>query len=196
MELSFLTFGYLFLRLAPFILVCFFTLSSIFNQDFKGFVYLIGLLFACFVSIMAGRGFDSKDDVNEICKMITIGGTELTYLPISQCVFGYTFAYMLFAILKYKMVNNNITSIVFFTLLIVSDMIWNAMNSCYTVVELCVALIIGGSIGLAWAYTIDKSNSKNLQYYAGMDNNEVCDKPSAQTFRCKVYKNGQLISNM
>ena len=196
MELSFLTFGYLFLRLAPFILVCFFTLSSIFNQDFKGFVYLIGLLFACFVSIMIGRGFDSKKDVNEICKMITIGGTELTYLPISQCVFGYTFAYMLFAIIKYNMINSNIVSIIFFVLLIASDMIWNALNSCYSLAELAVALVIGGCTGLIWAYIINKSNATSLQYYAGVNNNEVCDKPSAQTFRCKVYKNGQLISNM
>ena len=195
MELSFLTFGYLFLRLAPFILVCFFTLSSIFNQDFKGFVYLIGLLFACFSSIMAGRGFDKREKP-EICKMITVGGVELTYLPLSQCVFGYTFAYILFAIIKYKLVITNVTSIVFFSLLIGSDMYWNSMNECYSIVELLVGLFIGGAVGLLWAYIIDSSNAKNLQYFAGINNNEVCNVPSAQTFRCKVYKNGQLISNM
>lgn len=195
MELSFLTFGYLFLRLAPFILVCFFTLSSIFNQDFKGFVYLIGLLFACFSTILAGRGFDHKAKP-EICKMITIGGIEMTYLPLSQSVFGYTFAYILFAIMKYKLVSTNITSIVFFTLLILSDMFWNSMNECYSLIELVIGLIIGGAVGLFWAYIIDTSNAKSLQYFAGLNNNEVCNVPSAQTFRCKVYKNGQLISKM
>jgi hypothetical protein len=196
MELSFLTFGYLFLRLAPFILVCFFTLSSIFNQDFKGFVYLIGLLFACFMSILVGRSFGNGSAKNEICKMITIGGSELTYLPISQCVFGYTFAYLLFTIIKYKMVKQNWTSIIFFTILIIADEVWNLMNSCYGALEINVALAIGASIGLLWAYIIDKSNAKVLQYYAGVNNNEICNRPSNQTFRCKVYKNGKLISNM
>jgi len=195
MELSFLTFGYLFLRLAPFILVCFFTLNSIFNQDFKGLVYLIGLLFACFSTIMAGRGFDQREKP-EICKMITIGGAELTYLPLSQCVFGYTFAYILFAIIKYKLMTSNIISIYFFVILIGSDMYWNSSNKCYSFVELLVGLFIGSAVGFFWAYIIDSSNAKNLQYFAGINNNEVCNVPSAQTFRCKVYKNGQLISNM
>ena len=195
MELSFLTFGYLFLRLAPFILVCFFTLNSIFNQDFKGLVYLIGLLFACFSTIMAGRGFDQREKP-EICKMITIGGAELTYLPLSQCVFGYTFAYILFAIIKYKLLTSNIISMYFFVILIGSDMYWNSSNKCYSFVELLVGLFIGSAVGFFWAHIIDSSNAKNLQYFAGINNNEVCNVPSAQTFRCKVYKNGQLISNM
>jgi sulfur-oxidizing protein SoxB len=36
MDFNILAFGYLFLRLAPFVLVCFFSLSSLLNQDFKG----------------------------------------------------------------------------------------------------------------------------------------------------------------
>jgi len=196
MELSFLTFGYLFLRLAPFILVCFFTLSSIFNQDFKGFVYLIGLLFACFSSIMAGRGFENDKEKPEICKMITIGGAEMTYLPLSQCIFGYSFAYIMFAIIKYNLIYTNITSMVFFSLLIFSDIFWNSMNECYSIIELLVGLAIGVGVGLFWAFVIDSSNAKNLQYFAGINNNEVCNVPSAQTFRCKVYKNGQMISSM
>ena len=38
MELNIATIIYLFFRLAPFIIVCFFSLQSIFNQDLKGLV--------------------------------------------------------------------------------------------------------------------------------------------------------------
>jgi hypothetical protein len=44
MEVNLLSISYLFFRLAPFIIVCFFTLNSIFNQDLRGIIYLCGLL--------------------------------------------------------------------------------------------------------------------------------------------------------
>ena len=44
MEVNILSISYLFFRLAPFIIVCFFTLNSIFNQDLRGIIYLCGLL--------------------------------------------------------------------------------------------------------------------------------------------------------
>ncbi len=45
MEFNINTFMYLFIRLIPFIIVCFFSISSIFSNDVKGIVYLCGLLF-------------------------------------------------------------------------------------------------------------------------------------------------------
>ena len=55
MDLNIITITYLFLRLAPFVLVCFFSLSSLLNQDFKGLIYLIGLIFGCFITIIFGN---------------------------------------------------------------------------------------------------------------------------------------------
>ena len=92
---------YLFLRLAPFILVSFFSLASVFNQDFKGLVYLLGLIFACFSAMMIGNvlPIPISSMPNEICNMITISQVpSISKLPLSQCIFGYTFAYLLFLI--------------------------------------------------------------------------------------------------
>jgi hypothetical protein len=44
MDLNFVSIVYLFYRLAPFIIVCFFTLNSLINQDLRGLMYLCGLL--------------------------------------------------------------------------------------------------------------------------------------------------------
>ena len=50
---------YLSFRLAPFIIVSVFSLTSIIHQDFKGLIYLGGLLFTSVFAIMFGNMFDS-----------------------------------------------------------------------------------------------------------------------------------------
>jgi hypothetical protein len=200
MELNALTFGYLFLRLAPFILVCFFSLASIFNQDFKGLVYLVGLLLSCATSIMLNnftKRLRPADYENrpEICNMITIGRMgEISALPLGQNIFGYTFCYLLWWIISNKNEAQNIPTLVFFPILILFDFIWNMRNSCYNFPQLLISLALGSSIGLLWAFIIESTNSNNLKYFSGTKHDEICSKPSKQTFRCNVYKNGQLIS--
>jgi len=197
MEINIVSFTYLFLRLAPFILVSFFSLSSIFNQDFKGLVYLVGLLFSCFMIIFVGNVIQLPDYPNKeaICNMITINQqSEISKLPLGQAVFGYTFAYLLYSILVNKFVNQNYPTIIFFPLLILFDMRWNSRNSCYSLPQLFTSLILGALFGTLWAYIIDKTNSKNLQYFPGLNNKEVCSAPSSSTFKCAVYKNGKLLS--
>jgi hypothetical protein len=199
MDLNIISFTYLFLRLAPFVLVSFFALSSIFNQDFKGLVYLVGLLFACFVNITVGNVLTFLPTIDEgsrpeICKMISLGQSDISKLPLGQAVFGYTFAYLLYTIIVYDFVNQNIPTLVFFPLVIVFDALWNIKNSCYTVWQLLASLVFAGFAGWLWSYMIDQTRTTSLQYFAGVNNKEVCSKPSATTFKCAVYKNGKLLS--
>ena len=49
MNIDLIKIVYLFFRLAPIIIVSYFTLSSIFNNDLKGIVYLAGLLLTCMI---------------------------------------------------------------------------------------------------------------------------------------------------
>ena len=200
MDLNIISFTYLFLRLAPFVLVSFFALSSIFNQDFKGLIYLVGLLGACFINVAVGNVLTflpsiDQDSRPEICRMITLGQDgDLSKLPLGQAVFGFTFAYLLYTIIVYDFVNQNIPTLVFFPLVIVFDGLWNIKNSCYTVWQLLASLVFAGFGGWLWAYIIEQTNNTSLQYFAGVNNKEVCSKPSATTFKCAVYKNGKLLS--
>ena len=109
MDLNFISIIYLFLRLSPFILVCFFSLASLFNQDFKGLIYLVGLIFTCAISILMGMPIELLLNVVNryinptgngpkppVCEdMISLGQTTVFRLPIGQTIFGYTFAYLL-----------------------------------------------------------------------------------------------------
>ena len=200
MDLNVVGFGYLFLRLASFVLASFFTLASIFNQDFKGFIYLVGLLFCSFVTMLSSKlPFINKlsrpEDSPEICNVLTIGQTDsLSDLPLGQSTLAYTFSYLLFSILKYKMVLQNIPTLVFFPLLLIFDFIWNLNNSCYSFFQLLTSLSVGSIVGLVWASVISSSKTPSLMYFSSLSNKEVCSKPSKSTFRCNVYKNGKLIS--
>jgi hypothetical protein len=201
MELNIISFTYLFLRLAPFILVCFFTLSSIFNQDFKGLVYIAGLLFSCFTTIIFGNALSDfiptidSSSKPEICNMITVGQSgDISVLPLGQSVISFTFGYLLYTIVSNNFIKQNIATIIFFPILLLFDMVWNARNSCYTIWQLITSLIIGGLFGVFWSSIIASTKSPTLQYFVGINNNEVCSAPSQQTFKCRVYQNGKLLS--
>jgi hypothetical protein len=200
MEINIVSLLILFFRLAPFILVCFFVIASIFNQDLKGLVYLVGLIFAIFLNLMIENsgwvnsiGILNRDEAK--CSNITFHFANATILPFSQTVLGYTFAYLLWVIVSMKIVEQNIVTIIFFSLLMFSDIIWNAYNGCFSMAASIISIIIGGGMGTLWGFVIDQSHNTELQYFVGYSNNEICSKPSKSTFRCKVYKNGQLIQS-
>ena len=197
MELNLITFGYLFFRLAPFVLVCFFTLASVFNQDFKGLVYLVGLIFACFSTMMIGNSLPitSPEGANPLCNIITIGNTsDYSKLSLGQTIFGYTFAYLMYIIVKHKLVKQNLPTVIFFPIIIVVDILWNMNNNCYSFIQLLISLMIGGIIGASWGRVIEKTKMTQLQYFNQISGKQACTRPSKSTFKCNVYKNGELIS--
>lgn len=197
MELNLITFGYLFFRLAPFVLVCFFTLASVFNQDFKGLVYLVGLIFACFSTMMIGNSLPitPPEGANPLCNIITISSTsDFSKLSLGQTIFGYTFAYLMYIIVKHKLVKQNLPTVIFFPIIIVVDILWNMNNNCYSFIQLLISLMIGGMVGALWGHVIDKTKMTQLQYFNQISGKQACTRPSKSTFKCNVYKNGQLIS--
>jgi len=207
MELNVFTITYLFLRLAPFILVCFFSLASLFNQDFKGLIYLIGLIISCFITIAVGspisnylnaiQGLTKSEE--PICRsLITLGNSTISNLPLSQSIFGFTFFYLLFFIgimKKENYVSQNIPTIVFFPLIILFDIVWNLSYKCYTYNDIIISLGLGITCGLIWASIIDRTKLSNFQYFNKVSGNAECSRPSKSTFKCNVYKNGKLISS-
>lgn len=197
MKISIVSIGYLFLRLAPFIIVSFFSLASFFNQDFKGIIYLVGLLVASFITSLFGNmlGFGGINESNDICSTIEIGDQgEFSKLPLGQTVYGFTYAYLMYIIVNNGYTMSNIPTIIFFPLLSLFDISWNINNSCYDAGALATSLAIGAGFGLIWSYIIDSSGVTKLQYFNGISGNDVCERPSKTTFRCKLYKNGKLIS--
>lgn len=184
MQLTLSSVLYLFFRLSPFILVCFFVLGSVINSELKGFVYLIGLVFACTMSQFFELKAKSADRPL-ICNSFSINGIYDTVNPMSLAVFSYTFFYLVFPIGKYKLAIHNIPTLIMFPLLILGEVFWILSYDCYPASNCAFAIIMAGGIGAGWAAIIDKVKLRGLQYFNVGTNAEVCTKPSKQRFRCK-----------
>jgi hypothetical protein len=200
MDINIITIAYIFFRLAPFIIVCFFSLQSVFNQDIKGIIYLVGLLLTCFVSTMIGNipGLQKMTAIstsgipvsfNQMCKFIELSKNgPISHLPLGQTVLGYTFAYLLYIILKYNLAGQNVPTLVLFPILIIGDYFWNLTHSCANVAALFIALLLGGIFGILWGYIIDSTGKVDLQLFNGISNAEVCSRPSRTIYRCRTRK--------
>lgn len=197
MELNLITLMYLFFRLAPFIIVCYFSLGSIFNQDIKGLIYLVGLLFACFATFLIGQtlpisysmGLDpatlAPKDIMPVCNLLTIGKDgSFSKIPLGIAILTYTLIYLVYIIVKNHIEMSNIPTLIFFPVLILGDLIWNLRNECYAPFGVIISIVIGALMGFGWAYVIDTLNKPALFFLNVGSDQTVCQRPSQQLFKC------------
>ena len=204
MELNLFTILYLFFRLAPFIVVCYFSLGSIFNQDIKGLIYLVGLLFSCFATFLVGQtipisfsmGSDpvnplTKKNVAPVCNLLTIGKDgSFSRIPLGVSILCFTFIYLVVIIAKNHLEMTNIPTLVFFPVLILGDLIWNMRNDCYAPFGIILAMAVGSLMGWAWSTIVDSLNKPELFFFNVGSNQSVCQRPSKQLFKCTFANPG------
>jgi hypothetical protein len=159
--------AYLVIRLAPFIVVTYFTLLSAFTQDMNGTLFLVGLVLACLVTIQLGTVTRLKHvnfrEYPEYCKILDLSEDgAISGLPLGQTVLSYTFFYILFIICKYSLVDYNAGTISILVILIAGDFLWNMTHKCNSINGLVISLIVGGVIGTFWAIILD-TNKKILK---------------------------------
>ena len=200
MELNIISILYLFFRLAPFIITAYFALQSIFNQDLKGLIFLVGLLITAFLTIFIGNILpqSEKEQINlstyaqAICNQLTLGASgPISRLPLSQTVYGYTLAYLSYFIGTNNLVSQNIPTFIMFPILIIGDIFWSTSNGCSTNIMLITSLIIGGIIGTLWAMIIEGTKVPDLAYFSGISNKDVCSRPTKSLYRCRAVNRTQ-----
>jgi hypothetical protein len=69
-------------------------------------------------------------------------------------------------------------------------------NYCTNPLGVIAGGLLGLVIGCIWYGIIKMSGNPQLLYFEELSNGEVCSRPSKQTFKCAVYKNGKLIKNL
>lgn len=186
MEMNLASMSYLFFRLAPFILVCFFALGSILNSELKGFVYLVGLCFACFVTFMINGALGDKTEGEKslLCNTFSVNNIYSDKTPASLVIFSYTFFYLVYPIAKHNLAIYNVPTLVLFPLLILADIWWNFSHNCFPIVNCAITLGIAAGCGIAWSYFIEETNMPGLQYFNVGSNRERCTRPTKQRFKC------------
>lgn len=203
MELNITSLLYLFFRLSPFIIVSYFSIGSIFNQDLKGLIYLVGLLLSIFTALLVGNsvplsftfgelgneGSNIRREVDPICNMITVGMSgSYSNIPLGTTMLTYTLIYLVYIIAINKIETANIPTLILLPALILADIIWNASHQCYAISGIVLSVLCGGLIGWLWAATVHSFNKPDLFFLNVGSNRPVCQRPSKQLFKCTFKK--------
>lgn len=195
---------------SPIIICVSIVLFSMFTATMeKAFVFFVWIFIITFIRIIVFKGFKStKDSVTEIPNICLTGLSEL-FIPkdvtYSTYILTFTMMYFIMPMIMISKQNNinaiNYGVLAFFVAYIVLDLFIKISLSCVNGVlsslvigDILSGLFLGGVIAGLIMYG---SNLKSYLYINEVNNNkEVCSMPSKQQFRCSVYRNGTLVSEL
>ena len=187
----------LFSLLSPLLLVFFMVMLSLFNQDIKGMVYLAGVLVACVINIIVAAqiGNEPNPNASVICGVFSLPGAPPYNNPCASSVLiAFTIAYLLLPM----RFNDNMNYVVLIALLCLFglDAYTKIDSLCTPPAGTVLGGLLGFMLGALWFALFHITGFDSLLYFETYSSNRVfCQKPSKQTFKCKVYKNGQLVSS-
>jgi hypothetical protein len=163
----------------------------------KGLFYLFWLLIATFLRIailwmIPGSNPYTKYD-NPACAMGE-------FLPFENSTYStYVLLFTFFYITTPMYISNNINYVIitFFIIYIIFDILVKLTNGCVkSSANIFGDIIGGGGLGAAIAALIYSSPISNYLFINQTSSDkEVCSMPSKQTFKCSVYKNGELVNS-
>ena len=182
---------------SPIIISCSILIFSIFSMTFgKGLFYLFCLLVITFLRIgvmwMTGSNPEIEYD-NPVCEM----GQLLPYDNSSYSVYILLFTFFYLTTPMYISNNINYVLITFFVVYIIFDILVKLSNGCMvSTVNLFGDFVAGGGLGAAIAAILYSSPISGYLFINQISSDkEVCSMPSKQTFKCSVYKNGELVNS-
>ena len=182
--------------LYPLFIVSFLFIASIFNWTIlKGLTYLGGIVI-CFISwILISKLFNKPRDKSAAltCNLfITVGNYLIPNLPIMITI--YTLTYLVIPMIETSMVNPVV--ILLMSILSGFIMYYQHKNTCTDILGILISIILGIGIGVLWFMIFWLNGKRDLLFYNELlSNNVVCNRPKKTTFRCSVYKNGEIISS-
>ena len=195
MQYSFGSFFQFMSIIGPFVLIGFFILTSLFNQNIKGLVYALGIPILLVLSAVFSSYIKiTENGSNPVCNMFGLSFLGRTTIPFSTLVYSYTLAYMLIPMYMYNVLN--IPLLMFISLLCGADSIIVISNKCSNSVAVLLAIIIGLLAGLILSSAFTQINPDVMFHTDLISDKLACSVPSDQKFKCRVYKNGELISTM
>jgi hypothetical protein len=186
---------------SPFVIAVVTVSLSFLFQNWKGLIYLLFLIFAStirgyFIGLSGGNVMNgSNKQTADICTSIqfTRHGNQ-TY---SCFVFAVTIMYMVIPMFA----NSEVNFFVFIGLVVYG--IFDIAIRKYT---FCIGpdlhkniifdVLFGAFLSTLFVIgVIQSGNSKFLFFNETSSSKEVCTKPSSETFKCSVYKNGELLGS-
>ena len=200
MDFTFSNLIQFFSAISSILLAFFMIMISFFNQDIKAILFLAGAFIAYVFNLALLKpalGNPLKDDRSPTCDIINVPINNKYDGPSSNSVFiAFTLTYLTVPMFE----NNEINFPLLMAILTLlgMDAFYKLSNKCTTVFGIVIATIVRGLIGIGYYYLLINFKLKEQTYFSGIgsNNKETCSMPDKQTFKCAVYKNGELIKSL
>ena len=182
---------------SPIIIALSITSLSFIFQNFKGLIYLGFLIGCCFVRsyVYMMSGSETMDKSSKsICNSVQY--VEYGNPTVSAFVFAFTIMYLSIPMFS----NNYVNYWVFISLLayFFMDIFIKIYKNCIIKMgDLILNILLGAaSATLIVSLMYSGGSGKYLFFNEMSSDKEMCYQPSTQTFKCSVYKNGEMISSL
>jgi len=181
---------------SPIILATSITGMSFIFQNFKGLIYL-GLLIICcifrnFTYMMAG----ANPVVNDGTICTSIQYSKYGNPSFSAFVFAFSIMYLSFPMFT----NNSVNYWIFISLVtyFFLDMFTKIYNKCVAQLgDLFLNIVLGAATSASIVYIMYGIGFGKYLFFNEMSTNkEICYQPSKQNFKCSLYSNGELVSEL
>jgi hypothetical protein len=196
MQLNFSNLLQFFAAISPILLAFCLVMISIFNSDIKGMVYLGGVLIASLINlfIMNTLKVKSQTLVPPSCNLIDFPFNLNEYVsPAFNSMFiAFTLAYLYLPMQYISGINYPV--LMFVTGLLVLDAVTKIMGGCTTFSGVALGGLVGFVLGIVWFILFYSTGHNDLLFFnIEASNNVICSRPSKQSFKCRIFRNGELI---
>lgn len=186
-----------------FVALLVFSMSFIF-QNFKGIVYLLWvIIFSWARSIIPSsdkppsykEATRSSSEINDICNMVLYSSnSNFGNSTFSMFFITFTMVYICGPMFVNKEINYWVLSAFIFYLVL--DASVRSYFGCINKLLVFLNIIMGLVAGVATLLAMYGAKISNYLFFNEISSSkEICSMPSKQTFKCAVYKNGQLVGN-
>ena len=193
---------------SPFILIFSIMIYSILFQNYKGFIYLAFIFALTFLRTCIYK-FLRIEKVNDdakprkpICdsvytRIFSNKSNEDGKDTYSIAVLSFTFFYICLPMFMYKNVNIAIICAFIIGGLVEYSVkrVFNCINGFDAILNFFVGSILGIIITISLFKNKDTKQLLFINELSSGSNKEVCSMANKQTFKCSVYKNGELLAS-
>lgn len=177
--------------ISPYILISFFLLLSLFNNNAKGVIYVIGAMLLAVIV----KAFSSLVPGSINTKACNLFGDIINDIPsYSTALYSYTFMYLFMAMFNSDIMNYGV--IVMFLILGAADVAVRLNHNCTNNSGIIFGIIFGLGVGLVWYFIFSFSSPQLLYFEEYVSNKVACSVPKKQDFKCQLYKDGQLVDSI
>lgn len=180
--------------LLPIIIPMMALFDSVFNANFKGFLYILGLLLSMSTAhiiapLLSQIKSDKIQNIPDICNIFNIGNWGTTYKrPGTHAIMlAYTFSYLLLPMIVNSTMNGYLIATLFLSM-VINAFITNNVG-CTDPYGIVFGWLVGGILGASWYLFLNHvGGSQELTYFSSQKSDKQQCSYKNKTFKCSTSK--------